>query len=1273
MKRRRLLLVSVVVLLIVLIGGGLYLMQLKRQSSHIDTLKPRGLAEVEAGDYAQAVRLLSGYLSKHPTDVQALRAFAEAQENMYERGGGHIKKAVDVRRRILELDPDDQATRRKLMEQYVKIGFAVEAIEQADWLIAQSPDDAQALRAKVQALAIKGDHAQALTIADHYTRLRPGDVQIHMLAVRVMHAGGAREQELLEHIADARFSEAADDEEIALQRQVLERIGAWDWNRSPQMRQELGGMASRHSQPDAFMSVLGFGYQLLGDLNRARESMKLAAEQAPDDAEQVERLATLMDRLGLFNEATALLSSAQQSIEDPQVERLYVGRLWERGEIQKLLQRAQGLDVSDPRLETETLGIYGLALVSAGQAERAKPFIEQLRGRGGDRLAASWASILRAMADKQTKPKQMEDLTATALVHHPQSPYFHFFHGQALAAQGKTEEALQAWQMAGQLAPAWDQPLTRMTQAFLSTDRSAMAVSVARATLLRSPDNLEANLLLLRGLTRKLGDLSDEQVQAMAPQVERFAQQLPEQTRHLVLPAHAAMQGRIGNTDAARQAIEQALASASPIDGSMLIQLAGISEQYDLGLTDRCFDVYRQAWGQTPQLALATAGLEATRHGADKAIETFDHAMRQAGPTDEPKTRAWRLARAQLIERIDGGQARRVWQKLIEDYPDDLEVLATAARSQHLWTDPQTARALVQALRDVVGEHSLLYRQSKAAGFVNDPEATQRELAEATSLLLDVTRDAPYQIEPHLLLARCFLRLGNQPRALELLNEAQGLAPRSIEIALQRAYLLQQTNEHDQAKRLMRDIEQMPGITTHHRLQLATLMLQQDQAPAAEKLLRDIVEQAPDEQEPKLRLALLLWDNNQPDQARELFEQLLERPNGRILAAAVSFYQAQGDQQAMERLTPQLDNHQDISPADRTALQVRLAMHQGQVDRALALLEQLAESGQASAQNWRQLIAIQIQRDQVDAALAAAHKAAQAHPDQPMFASFVEHGDLVRRAIERPQLNRLTAAMLVSGDARRTAIEALGLLLDAEQSNRTTAEVVVDLRTLADRQPTFLALQDLLMKLYWRMERRDDAARIAVRTMRVLPRSAEAAWMAANMLSAAGRWTEAEDAAWEYQRRRGQRTLASDMLIAESKLRLGQAGEVDDQLEPHLQVQQAAGVAAMLRQTRARALIEQGEHEKARQMLLPALGDSREARMAFILLAMRSFDDPGRIEQWFGDVERAIPDGEKQERLTLAGAWQEAGQRVGQPPLVRRANAMIAQLIDQGYREPQVY
>jgi tetratricopeptide (TPR) repeat protein len=1220
-RRQRMILVSLV--LVALAGGvgGLYGIKAQRTGAHVDGLKPQGLKHVEAGEYQQAMNLLASYLGRHPNDVDALRGYATARSRVFDAGGAHVRETMSLLRRVVLLAPEDEASQRELLDLYVESRFSTEAVELANILLDRHTDDYQALRAKARALGQKRSWDEAFEVADHYNTLRPDDIELQILTLAIMQARDLRSEDI---IVRAR--------ELAL----------------------------AHRGDGRFTMVVGVAYQIAGDLVSARLAYQAAAEDLPHEAEEIGRLAELMDQVGLFGEATALLQRAERAIDDPVLMRLLLRRLWEQGRNDLVLQRAESLDPRDNRADTEAMAVLAVALIQTGERERASAYIRQLEQRRRDNLAQAWAGVLNVLADEQVASARLANVVSTALLRHPDHPYFHYLHGVGLAGQGEREQAIEAWQRAGRAAPSWAAPLLRVARVFVETDRAYLAIDVARAAVQRAPNNVEAAIVFLEAHAANLDQVDDQAVIQLGSVVHQVVSEVPE-TRRRMLPLMVALHARRGDTDDAVDLIRDALSAEAALPATVLLQLADVSRRYGLGLYDDCLLAAEAAHGATPQLAHARALREIERQGATQAIARFDEIARSADAGDADLQRAWKLYRVSLLAVADRRTALEYWRHLIETHESDVRLHEAAARSDMVWSDIALARQVVRQLGVLTQENGTSWRVARARLLMHGQGVTQRSLADASLLLLEVTRQMPYLIEPRLMLAQCFEKMDQPRRALEFLEQAHRLAPHASSIALERARLLQAVGETADAAELLQSIGDGSAFTPSQKLQLATLHGQRGEFAPAERLLKAILVDAPEHRGARQLLAFVYQARGLSEEAEALYKVLLEEPDAWTLQAASGFYEAQGKIDLARELLNELDLV-EMDDGDRALMRSAFLRRQRQPEEALATLVQAVARGPVSRDVWQQIIVLQLQAGQTDEALSWAAKAASAHPDEAGFITLVRHRQMVDAVAEQPRLRSLAMHIVADETHREVATQTLRVIVEADRNRRQMRDVAVELTRLAERSPRFLTLQNLLVSIHQSMGRFGDAADVAVRTMRTMPDSPQAAWMAVEALAAADRWDEALRLAQQLREQSRDGSLGADLVIAEAQLRLGRGGAAADQLHEHLASGTEPEMVLLIHRTQARGLISDDRADEARQLLQPMLTNSLEHRRLYLQLAVTTVTDVEAASQWLADLAEVADTPE--EHLALAQGWRAVDERFGIDRYTSRAIERLSSIKD---------
>ena len=122
-----------------------------------------------------AERILKPYLSRHPTDVAAIRMLAELAGRL-----GRNVDAENLLRRAVELAPSFSPARFNLATVLHRQNRAPEALEELDRLLAEDPDNPAYLNLKGAVLSRIGDHGEAIAQFEGVLRQRPDNAMIWM-------------------------------------------------------------------------------------------------------------------------------------------------------------------------------------------------------------------------------------------------------------------------------------------------------------------------------------------------------------------------------------------------------------------------------------------------------------------------------------------------------------------------------------------------------------------------------------------------------------------------------------------------------------------------------------------------------------------------------------------------------------------------------------------------------------------------------------------------------------------------------------------------------------------------------------------------------------------------------------------------------------------------------------------------------------------------------------------------------------------------------------
>ena len=127
------------------------------------------------GKLGKAERIVRDLLKKYPTDVTAIRVLADIGFKM-----GQLKDAGHLLERCLELTPDFHAARHSYAMVLMRLQKPEAALQEAEKLLAQEPNNPNFLTLKASILVRIGDHKAAMEIYERVLRNYPNQARAQM-------------------------------------------------------------------------------------------------------------------------------------------------------------------------------------------------------------------------------------------------------------------------------------------------------------------------------------------------------------------------------------------------------------------------------------------------------------------------------------------------------------------------------------------------------------------------------------------------------------------------------------------------------------------------------------------------------------------------------------------------------------------------------------------------------------------------------------------------------------------------------------------------------------------------------------------------------------------------------------------------------------------------------------------------------------------------------------------------------------------------------------
>ncbi len=1192
--------------------------------AQIEADRKAGWSAYIAKDYAKALDPLDRFLKKRPNETKIALAFAESRFRVETNTNQHIRQAVETLDNVLKREPDNLAAKHLLLEIYPQTANT-DALERlADTVLEAYPDDTRALLGRITVRIRQSRLDDALTASLQYAKLKPDDLEARIRVMQLMKAL-QKPQADIQQFADKQYTD----------------------NR----------MDPRH------LLLQAFACNYRNDNEKALWFLQQAANQPLSDSDFVRLLANLFDQLKRYSESRTLLETVAERTGEPEILRILIARLWQNGQDEEIIERLARLDTDNPKTDAELLAMRVMAHYQLGNTAQAQTELKSLADRKDSRIAAAWAMALDARFESTNDaPVTVANKLSAALARDPENGIFRTWLADSYWNLGEAALALRQWQSAAIALPGWSKPYIGMSQALLVLGQASDAHEAAKAAVERVPNTASfVNLALIRyRLIEETGDLRN--AEELLQLVRQIQQTIPGEPR--TLPVFVALLARTGDRDAAKSCLQTVIASSAKYDDETLLKLVAVSRsealQCEVGILNST-----EGRSVSPHLALSRATMYAD---AGKSAEGLQWLKDQVAKSPGKDKLDWQIAIAQYLDSINHPSANEAWRTL----GDQNEKVLTVQRDilnlgRNIRNDRDFIAKTIYRLRDLTGEDGQQWRLERARFLIEGPDI-MKDGVEAALLLREIIGNAPRQIEPRMLLARTHELTGNVTGAIDHLRGAQAVDPRSATVALDLIRLLQQQGRTDEVRDVLKQLSNTAMMNARQRVMLASLMADAGDTDRAIKLL------LPDEThgvllpQGRLLLAELYRRNGESKAAKQIFVSLLESPSPSVsaIASAAEFYAVADNLPSANAAIARLKDA-TAEPVEKLIAQARFDERFGTEDAALKRFREAADT--KTETGYLALIDYHLRRQDFAQAVQIARDAETKLPDSANIANrLLESQALAAQKTDPRNLKPLIDAL--SRDPSRVAeVEALKTLQEIRAGRIPKTDITARLRSVADKYPRFLPLQEQVIENYLAEKKVDDAVVLSRRTMAALPTDPGAAQLAVRTLRVARLWGEMKLAAEQWKLRSPTGTLEADTAIAEALLETAKPAEAITQLDPHramidgdVRTQPQAAVVI------ARAMLAEGNGKSARTLLTPLLRDVSGRRM-WMMIALGATRSHAEAITWLQTTSDATPAENKEEQLALATAWTTIARKYDDTKTLQQAADRLASYLQDRPRD----
>ncbi len=1233
-RRRRIALLLGIIIIIIAGVGGLAVFRSWQKEHQAMAARANGLTAYESGQYAEAINHLDKYLQEHQNDPAALYRYGKSKLEVPDDEGRHRGQAAVALKKVFQLNFDEQQPDDLTRDQYIDAGHELlrlfaytsqnaEILQITDHLLELNTEDSLATHHKALAHSRLNEHEQALKTALYSISLNPDDLPIQLLILRLKKQLGESDDALIEY-AEELLENNPDDPRIQL--------------------------------------IQAYAYGIANRIDESRQWLLQASRHNPPDADFTHALLQLLDNAGLY----AVSITALEKHPSDQLDLLnkeLICRLFEAERYKDTIDRIASLPLPD---ESRYIQLHALSAVShyrLGEKEKADDQVEMIVELGkSSPTAQAWADILTAT--QKSDKLNLEEIISSCLdglAIIPDEPYFNAFIATAYTMAGENQQAMMHWQKAAEHRDTWAAPLMQQAKILLKMNRPLEAVDKAAEAYRKAPKNIDVNLTFAESRIAALNDNTDDHADAVLAYVDKLIELLPG--NHHLLLMRTLLLAEAGNRAEAETTAKQLISASPPAEKDILSKLLDIAETHQLECVDACRQTLSELHGHTAEQLLQQALEAAATGGHDAFIDRFDKIIASAEeyPADALE---WKLAKAKLLEAVDDPGAPEFWLKLADTYPDNTLLLRTVLRANSIATRLGERRKIIDRLRDITGPEAITWKLEQARWLL-DSKSDEKQITEAISILREVIAADPYHTHARILLASCHEKLGNIPLAVRQMEEALKLHPKLPAVHLELARLQQKAQAPMESLKHLDHVLSNPQSSDQDRQNAAILLAQIGQDEKAIDILEQLKESVqPDTSVDLLLLASLYKRNDRIDEAVSLCRNLLNQPTpDRILFTATLFYSEDLKDEADQAINMLGDLN--IPPVERLLLTADYYHETGRIEQALKHYQAAVEADPDNPIAHRRLIYFYMLQGEIDQVINASDKMLETIPDDTCVALLKTNQHLLDAFLANVQTRPVVTAVIQNPDHCKSAIEVLQILHDADQGKSINDTVASRIQSIAEANPDFLALQNLLTQIYLGLGRHEDALKTATSAMARFPHVRSPVLLATEACVSGGKWQQALETARLWRKRSPDDKLSADIVIAQAYLKTGRVDQADKTIVSYLddalrQPEQHSQVISLY----CRILIADGRINKAAELLQPLLVENNYWKILWLELAGSSIQDNNKAGEWLTILEATLTQDDTDVLISLARQWLMLARQFNNEDGLQHARRIAEQLVE---------
>ncbi len=1210
--KRRLLTLFVILLVTGGVVGGILAIRLGKLARDNKQRRADGMTAFSNGDYDKSLTLLSKYVGDNKDDAEALYALAVARSQVTMPNGQHLKTSIGYLINYLDMKKGDSQGQHKLLELYTRVRWNPEILALSDDILQVSPNDLPALRAKTAALMAQQKFDQALTVSEKINELAPLDIEGQRTTFTLL---------------------------AQLKRPPKEMLD----------RAKAG--LNAHPEDPRFELLLASAYFYDGDQDNSKKYMMLAISRKAPDPDFVRLATKMLDGKGMFDQSQKLLEHAVTDLNDADVLQLLVERLWQNGQTEEMARRLEAIKPDDTKADSNLLAMKAISLLEHNQSSEALMAVKTLAGRAADDEAFAWSTSIPARyAVPAPDPRKVVAMLLNAANRDRDNAVIRLWLGEAYEKLNETELALTAYRAAGDIAPAWSEPHVRSAKTLALTGRGQDAVEEATVADNRNPKSLPTRIAMAMAASALTKDNPTAVkgaglLQAVAD-IQAASPNEPQ-----TLPMYVSLLAQSGNRDKAIAVIQSAIKANPPVATDTLLRLVNVSNELKLDQQQTIFDAMVQAGNQAPELALARARALLAQGKAEEGRKLLTDSA--AGQADRA---AWAVAAAQYLETSGNVDATKSWKSAVEEFTTDLRVQSAFLKSETRTNDRAVWSATIDRVKSLTVEEGVTWRLERAR-YLLDGQPSERDRADAVTMLNDLIRSNPGLADPRLMLASTLLKTNNILAAIEQLKFAAQLRPSDPQIAMSLASLLIDNGKAIEGQAYLERLANGNQLSPIGKRVVAQTLAEQGQSERAIQLLQSI---AGDDPSRDAMIAQLFRRSGKTLQAASMYEKVATASpitSDAIAAAADYFFAANQPAKAKTVLGRLTDASDKPAPGTAELIQARLAEQYLSPEEATTWYGAAVKASPGS-RTAKSLAAFQLRRRQYDAAKATL---------APMLATNKEDADLIALAKLADDAAAAPATLdvsmelsILSRNPQNVAAKQLfTAAIESAAANENPSQRVNRYRAIADRNPKFWPASQRLIWAYMDAGQYDRAREVCLLAATALPTDSAPLQTLWRVYANQNDWTAALSVVNQWRARSMDNQRPCDIAAGEAMVGLRQTRQAIAVLAPYVDAARKDIRNSMdVIWPYGRALLQDGRTADAIALMENDLKDPG-VRHLWLAMAGDVMPDNASAVTWIKKASPMLDDNSLRDQTALSRAWYVVAMRYKDPASYAEANRLL--------------